>query len=548
MSANSRPQPRFTEWQKRAHVQSLLRLGGGDRPPGYLMARYADQVGVRRETLYRWVGDESLRGSDDRTDQTKQNGRKGRFEVDIAMITVVAQEQSFRRAWEKLRDAHIVDISYATFCRALDRADPAVLHGALSGRKEMANNRVYLKNFVPHRCHVYHLDHSEVDLFALPNHRYKEPVRHHFTVITDGYSGFIWTFLWLGKPNSQMIAAALASVCVEQVVDGVSVGGIPQQLVLDNAAEHFAKPVREACLALGVVIAPTSAYSSWQNGKAERTVDLVNERLSATAPGAIRVGTDRSSTRFLASTRSKSDLESLWTTASLRNKLTDVTHAINTGIHRSDRGGLTRLELFAQDPTERLFLSDEAARMLSLPSDKESYRSSKSGIHFDTRNYVSGDIFPGRSYRVHYLPENTDFVEVFDQSGGYVTRAFNQETISKKEKSRMFAHRARHEKDVNAITEGVKRHRRHMAALDNAAANIENPSDSETDDHEGTAGVPAKLPRVPVDRPGSQAEDEDVAQRHAELMQSPQAMALLADVASLNAAREAKKREASRED
>lgn len=304
MSENTshRPQPRFTVDEKAVHVSNLMRLGSGDRPGHAVIRQYGDQIGVRDRTLYRWLADANLR-----QEHPTPPERRGRFECDTAMVTVVAQEQSLRDAYDKLRAAGIVEVGYSTFCRAFDRVDPAVKHGALSGRKAMAENRVYLKKFSPHRCYAYHVDHTEADVFVLPSHRHTEPIRPKLTIITDAYSGYMWAFVWYRKPDGQAVAAALASVCVEDEVDGVSVGGIPQQVILDNAAEHFDQDVRRACTAMGVVMAPTSAYSSWQNGIAERSVNLVNSRVSKTAPGSIRAGRERTSTRFLKSERAKTN-------------------------------------------------------------------------------------------------------------------------------------------------------------------------------------------------------------------------------------------------
>src|SRR5690606_18275440 len=140
----SRPQPRFTASQKRDHVKSLLRLGGGATPPGSRIDLFARQIGVRRQTLYRWLQDDSLRPGRDMPHEEPRPSRS-RFDVDTNMLTVVAQEQTRQQAYEKLKDAGLVDVAYSTFCRAVDRTPPDVLAGALSGRKAMADNRVYTK-------------------------------------------------------------------------------------------------------------------------------------------------------------------------------------------------------------------------------------------------------------------------------------------------------------------------------------------------------------------------------------------------------------------
>lgn len=538
--------------EKRANVQSVLRLGQGRVLAAHVRA-VADLHGLTDRTVYRWLKSPSISG-DAPTTQDDTEPKSSRFDVDLAMMTVVADEQCLRDAFAKLRAAGIVDVSYSTFCRAFDRGDPAVKHGALSGRKEMANNRIYLKKFSPHRCYAYHVDHTNADVLVLPTHRHTVPIRPHLTTITDAYSGLIWTFVWYRKPDSEHIAAALASVCLDHELEGFSVGGIPQQVVLDNAAEHFAEPLRTACTTMGVVLAPTSAYSSWQNGVAESAVRLVNGRVSKSAPGAIRVGADRSSTEFLASTRSKTKSENLWVASAFEAEVARVTHDLNTKVKRATRGGLTRLELFSQDPTDRLFLSPEAVRLACLPGDKKTYRSSKVGIQFRNRHYVCAELHPGREYRVRYLPGTTGFIEVFDLAENYVGRAHDQEVLSMSDRNRILASRARQERDVAAAREGVRQARVHRAALDNAGV------DTQADDHDITEAsvvdlYPArdpqvsqepkreKLPRVPATKraPSSHdavsEEEEDMRRQH--LYESPAGQEVVALIERLNAERAA---------
>lgn len=488
----SRPQPRFDDAQKRDIVRKLLRLGGGHSPSGQQVTMFAEQLGVRRETLYRWLRNPALRIEDPTAvadEKGSRHSKNAAFEIDENMLTVVAQEQTRRHAHEKLKSAGLVEVSYATFCRALDRMPPDVVAGAMSGRKAMADNRVYLQKFVPHRCHTYFMDHTQLDIWVLPDHRSTTPVRPHLTVIGDAYSGYLWAFIWYGRPNSLALSAALASTGVERVVNGVSVGGVPLQLTVDNAAEHFAEPMRETCTLLGIVVAASSAYSSWQNGKAERAIKVVNRLVCDNAPAAIRVGSDNSSTRYVATVRANTDPANFWSAAALEARVRDVMTYVNTGIRRSDRGQMTRLELFDQDPTDRTFLSEESAVLMALSTKKDTYRASKSGVQFKRRHFVSADISPGKEYQVKYLPGVDEFIELFDTKGRHVARAFNQESLPDTERRRILATRAENERTVLGVEEGLKAHRRHLAALDNANAYA--------DDHvDDLADLPRRDPRV----------------------------------------------------
>lgn len=226
-------------------------------------------------------------------------------------------------------------------------------------------------------------------------------------------------------------------------------------------------------------------------------------------------------------------------------------HELNTGTRRRDRGGLTRLELFAQDPTERLFLSPEAARLACMRTDKDFYRSSKSGIQVKNRTYVCAELVPGRSYQVRYLPNRPDFIEVFDINGAHVGRAYNQETLAKPERDRILATRARQERDVAAIEEGIRQHRVHKAAVDNAAADhgqaaSEDSEASVVELHPARnsavdkAPKRKKLPRVPATPTRETAQSIEETQRdYRQILDSPFGQDVAALVAQLNADRAA---------
>ncbi len=450
-----------TRQQREAVVAQVMRLG-----LGATRAEHVRQVArlhqITERTLYRWI-------SQVRDGAEPKSAEPRRFAVDTEMLTVLADKQTRRGAYEALQAAGIIDVGYSTFCRALHNADPAVVGGALGGKNAFQANGMYLMNFPPHRAYRYHVDHTKMDVWVLSDHRQRRPVRPHLTVITDAFSGYVWAFPWYRKPDSEMVAAALAAVCMEQKVRGLSVGGRPQQVVCDNAAEHFAEAVRTACTHLGIIVAPTTAYESYQNGTAERAVALVNANVCRTAPATTRVEGDASSTRFLASTRSKTPVENFWVAGAFEMALQQTVTRINQGLRRSQRGGLTRLELFTGDPTHRDFLSPEEAPYVAMSARDKPYRATKSGIQFNNRFYICNEMAKGRKYKVRHFPGRRDFIEIFDADDNHVGRAYDQETMTKAQRDVFLAKRARSQKAFKAIEEGVRQHRIHKAALDNEA-------------------------------------------------------------------------------
>lgn len=292
---------RFSVAEKREIVAQLQRLGTGGRPLPEHIRAVAAQYGVTVRAVQMWLNDPALAPS-----AVPPAVSSNRFEVTVDMLTVVGNEQNRRTAWEKLHAAGIVTVSYAT-CRALAEADPALVAAAVDGYKGMVNTRPYLKTVAPHRCWAYHVDHTQLDLYVSPSHKHtKSLVRPWVTVIVDAATGFLCAFPWYQPVNGSMVAAALAQVCIEHECRCVAVGGMPEQVVLDNAGEHFTEQMAAAATRLGLVLAPTNARSSWQNGKAERAVRLLTDRFANRAPGAINAGTTRQGgSRFLVNERDK---------------------------------------------------------------------------------------------------------------------------------------------------------------------------------------------------------------------------------------------------
>lgn len=466
---SSKAPSRLSMSDKHAIVSRLRRLGGNGQPLGAHVRAVAAQHDVSVKTVYKWLKDPAFSGAE----PPKKSRR--RFEVTVEHLTVVAQEQNLFSAWEKMKTAGLVDCSYSTFARAIGtRTDPTLVAAALDGYKGLVNKRLYLKWTPPHRCHTYHVDHTKMDLWVWPSHKHRSPVRPHVTVIVDGATGLLHAVPWVGDINGDMIAAALVDCAVEHDYFDVPVGGTPEQVILDNAAAHFGPAMRAAVERVGWIPAPTAAYSSWQNGKAERAIGLLNARLSNRAPGATNSGTTRTGApRNVARLPADINPEDVWSWKAFKVALQAEVDDINTAVKVKRLGGLTRLEAYAADPTERRPLPGSEARLAMLTSDGRTYTATKNGINFDGIDYVDGCLEYGRKYLIRYLPTQRGFIEVFDLNDEHVGTAYDPDRIPKNRRDEFMAERARQERDAQAIEYGVRAHRRHLAAVDNAGVGYE---------------------------------------------------------------------------
>lgn len=490
-------QGRLSMSDKHAIVQQLRRMGAGKAPLGCHVRAVAEQHGVALRSVYRWLADAAFAA-----DATPSPTGRTRFEITDNHLAVVADEQSYWGAWERLQQHGMIDCSYATFARALrERTSPELVQSALHGYHGLVNNRVYLSWTPPHRNYVFHLDHTKMDLWVLADHRTTRPVRPHVTVIVDGYSGLIHAVPWFTSVNGDMVAAALAETMVERDYYDVQVGGQPVQIILDNAAEHFGPAMRAGVAALGLVIAPTGGYAGWQNGKAERAIGLINKRFSNRAPGATNAGNTRTgASRHHAKDPDKIDPESIWSAKAFQQALQEVVDEINLTIKMKRHGGLTRLEAYAADTTERRPLPAASARKAMLTTGDKTRRVNKNGLPFKSRNFVGDFLEYGRDYVIRYLPTNLDFVEVFDLHGEHLGRADWDERVSRETRAKMMQRRAEQERRANAIEAGVQAKRRHLAELRNAEAAAAG-DDEDILVTPGQTGLLADVTRLPDPRP-----------------------------------------------
>ncbi|MBR7744352.1 DDE-type integrase/transposase/recombinase [Phycicoccus sp. BSK3Z-2] len=489
---------------RQAVVASLLRLGGGQSPSSAHVNRVAALYGVTQRTIYRWLRDPILREA---LAPVPVGIRRRGFKITTMHLTVIADEQNARSAWRRLRDAGEVECSYATFMRALDNCDPGLREAAIHGFKGLVNNRLYLKHTPPHRNHTFHLDHTILDVFVWPSHREKSPIRAQVTVVVDGYSGLIHAVPWKTDVNGDMVAAALVEAATERDYYGVKVGGVPEQVVLDNAAAHFGPAMRAGAQNLGWLLSPTHPYSSWQNGKAERAIGLLNQRLANRAPGATDAGTTRKNMRrhIPVTQMDRLDPNTVWSWKAFTLALREVVDDLNRNVPVERLGNQTRLAVYAKDPTERHPIDASIAVQSMLHTAERTYQATKNGIQYDNRQYVSADVQFGRRYLVRYLPTLRDSIHLYTANGQYVGEAFEAGSLPPKARAKFMAARAQQERAATAIEHGVVAARRHFADAVNAQVASTDDDGADEVGPSLTAEINARatqprprLPRVPA--------------------------------------------------
>jgi transposase InsO family protein len=172
----------------------------------------------------------------------------------------------------------------------------------------------------PHRNHTWHLDWTQADVWVSISRG--QVVRPWIGIVRDNATSLrLAAVAYVGRPNEDAMCDLLATAAStrEYDLDGeaVSVGGLPVQLVFDNAREHFAEAVTRGAVMLGVVIAPTKAFYKHQNGPAESTFSALNKHCWQGSPPTPRAATAMTGSRFSARRRPTRSTRTL--SSALRN-------------------------------------------------------------------------------------------------------------------------------------------------------------------------------------------------------------------------------------
>jgi transposase InsO family protein len=469
---------RPTRSEREAAVVLLRRAAGPAGQPLTVHVRdVADRLRVDTSSVWRW-----LRKPGDAEEKARKQ-----FVVTLDHLAVVAQEQNAKDAHAVLVAAGLVECSYPTFARALrERTDPALVAAAYKGHKGFVNSRVYLRFVAPHRGHTLHFDHTKADVWVWPSHKHALPVRPWITVVVDSATGYVLALIASAEPiNAEQVAAVLAQAVTLREEHGSVVGGLPAVMVFDNAAEHHAAAIQQGAARLGIIPSPTEAYSPWQNGKAERVVGLVNQKLAAKCPAATaaQAGTGRTGApRFVAADPAKIAVGDALTWRAFEVLLEALRVQINTQYQVQRLGGLTRSQAWAADETVLAEVEAPVVAQSMLKATK-TYAVNGDGIHFASHTYVAPEMtrMRGQWVKVRHFPSNTDWIEVFGLDDEHLFRAFDTDRLSHGQKAAYNAARRTQDADNRALQAGVVAHRRHLAAALNDLAGQDTPGHTVAD-------------------------------------------------------------------
>lgn len=404
-----------------------------------------------------------------------EDGAEGHAKRLLLSLTVGAGNRKVAHAHAQKHFGYVK--SYRSFLRDIDRLDPALVAGAERGYKALVDCRIYQTVVIPHRNHTWYIDHTQADIFVLPD-RGNVPFRPWLTVVVDGSTGMYMALeAWDGHLNTERFTQAITRAAAGDMVhrdELPTVGGLPMVIVCDNAKEHLAHAVEEGCLRIGIVVSPTTPYHSWENGKVEAAHRAIRQSFLATLPGYTGGGVRPDGTpRFAPPAGRTADAPpqpDRWPTGLMKMSQFQALleeYRIERNATVKDSKGLTPMDKWLADPTPLTFMAPDVM-LAHLTVTDRLHTVQKSGIRFRNHDYISEELAPYRTkgVTVRYLATVKDWIEVFD-GPTYIGRAWLADRLTDQERDRMMLQRGRIEKEYRQTEHEARRMRSHLAmALD----------------------------------------------------------------------------------
>jgi len=409
--------------------------------PGHVVSSLAADAGVDARTLRRWLSRGEAHApvvSDDLTDPTEPAGR-ARWAPTEAQMAVIAGSVNLAEAHRDLAATDPGVPSYPTFRRGVSNLDSGIAAAITrrGGAAALLTSRVYLKVGASRRNERWVMDSQEVPVRVLAP-RDVAPRKYWQTTALDEATRMVMaTVLTKDRPTSADVAACVATgIRGTTLADGTFIGGVPESIVWDNAAEFLSNQVTEMAVRLAFTGTAVTPYAPYEKGKIERWHRTVQEELYAKLPG------------YSHGPKSFSQKE-MWSVPKGQHLTEDllVAHALlwveqyNTQRPHGSLAGQTPLALWQSDPAPLRQVGDDALFDAMLSTERPR-KVSSNGVRFHNEDYVDVCLNPlvGQTVQVRFLPHDGSFIEVF-RDGQHVGTAVPADKVDQAGRRELMAAR-----------------------------------------------------------------------------------------------------------
>jgi putative transposase len=402
-------------------------------------------------------------------------------------LVVVAGSANLAQAHHDLAAADPDTPSYGTVRRAVLRIDAGVAAAIVraGGRESLIDKRVYLKVGVSHRNQRWIMDSQEIPVRIAHGSRGLTRKFWQTTAIDDATRMVMGTVISADRPNSDDVAACIAiGIRGHAADDGTFIGGVPDEIVWDNAKEFLSDHVTSAAVRLAFTGTATNPHSPYEKGKIERWHRTIQTELFAKMPGSTQGPHTFSGQEVWTPTATGVLTEPLLVAYSLLW----IREYNQTRAH-SSLDGQTPLDVWKADPNPVRRAGAEALYDAMFIGD-QSRVVGKSGVIFHNEAFLCTELnaHAGRRVQVRYLPHDDSFIEVF-LDGEHLGTAYPSEKSTKEQRRSLLVERRGQYEDAKRLMKTGAELRQQR--FEDAVANGERPCPRWTRTPRWTPDLPA---------------------------------------------------------
>lgn len=409
--------------------------------PAVLLRDCAEVVGRSPRTLQRLVQNLIADG-------TLPSGHGGRRPIQLTDEQVQVARTVFMRMGGDAVATHqalegadgFPQMSTRTFQRLVASWPAYLLAHARGGYSEMMKLQGYLTETWNHRAECFGIDHTKVDVRVWSRDGKRE-IFPWLTIVVDEYSAAIVSFgLFETQPDTEDSLGVLADAFQGRETPDGLFGGVPGLLLSDNGGDFKSNSFRKGMAAFGVTQVFTEPYSSFQNGRVERTNGTIEREFAPTQPGFHQGGEDEYTRRVL---KQAMDNRSLLTMEKLEKNFTAWVEQFNSLKHPQLKP-LSRMQVWHTSPHPLTRADDTVLKYAFMNST--SRRLNKDGVALNNERYQHEELAAlirrrGNVYvDVRFTKHDPTTVGVFFE-GEFVCAATTARTMSDAQRAAVVAAR-----------------------------------------------------------------------------------------------------------
>lgn len=350
---------------------------------------------------------------------------------------------------------------FSTFWRRWNKLPPLVRAGAKTGQLYRASKTLHIRHNAENSNDAWQLDAFNLDILVSIMHGKKRvAIRPTLLLLIDDHSRFCVGWALISHQTRAEDVLGILGEAFETKVDsatGLTLGGTPQLLIVDNEAAIVSDAVRQALLEIPMAVRPAPAHTPIAKGKVERAGQTVQQMIVTGRSGVRTKSVRRNGDHFY-----EVEVGDLDTFEDFVGEVAAIIEEYNDSPMQA-LGGRTRREAYIAAHGVPRTVDDEILARMMVPADRGGKRKMHSdGIHLGYGFFLHQDLaeFIGvEGMKVRHWHHHLDRCAVFDPEGRYVAMAKRADLLEAEERTGIVASRIAAE---HAVTRASRWAREYM--------------------------------------------------------------------------------------